>query len=230
MHQLIQQLKSDLNLWYIDDGTLGGDVQNLLSDVELIQSHGPPIGLFLNSGKCEIITDDLAIVHQVRQLLPDVIHIPTVNATLLGAPIGGSDITDAFLLTKVDELTRISERLKLLSMHDSFYLLKNCFTLPKLMYILRVAPCFHSSILNQYDNMLRLTLQSILNTVLTDTAWDQAKLPVKLGGIGILSARDVSLPAFIASVIGSASITTQLLLLSCYQIQLHVRLDYMTNF
>jgi hypothetical protein len=211
IHQLIQQLKSELNLWYIDDGTLGGDVQNLLSDVELIQSHGPPIGLFLNSGKCEIITDDLAIVHQVRQLLPDVIHIPSVNATLLGAPIGGSDITDTFLLTKVDELTRISERLKLLSMHDSFYLLKNCFTLPKLMYTLRVAPCFQSSILNQYDNVLRLTLQSTLNTVLTDSAWDQAKLPVKLGGIGILSARDVSLPAFIASVIGSASITTQLL-------------------
>ena len=35
---------------------------------------------------------------------------------------------------------------------------------------------------------------------LTDDGWRQAKLPVKHGGLGVLSASDIALPAFLASV------------------------------
>jgi len=35
---------------------------------------------------------------------------------------------------------------------------------------------------------------------LTDEGWHQAKLPVKHGGIGVLSASDLAPPAFLASV------------------------------
>ena len=41
---------------------------------------------------------------------------------------------------------------------------------------------------------------------LTDDGWRQAKLPVKHGGLGVLSASDIALPAFLASVFGSAEL------------------------
>ena len=47
--------------------------------------------------------------------------------------------------------------------------------------------------------------------VLSDEAWDQAKLLVKHGGLGITTASDVALPVFIASVIGSAELSLQIL-------------------
>jgi hypothetical protein len=76
---------------------------------------------------------------------------------------------------------------------------------------LRSAPCYDSNVLKTYDVIIRSTLQSILNVALTDDAWAQAKLPVKFGGLGVLAASEVALPAFIASVIGTADLTSSLL-------------------
>jgi hypothetical protein len=112
---------------------------------------------------------------------------------------------------KMEELQRLSDRLKLLSAHDAFYLLKNSFSLPKMVYTLRSAPCYDSNVRKTYDVIIRSTLQSILNVALTDDTWAQAKLPVKFGGLGVLAASEVALPAFIASVIGTADLTSSLL-------------------
>jgi len=78
------------------------------------------------------------------------------------------------------------------------------------MYTLRSAPCHDSQIINQYDDSIRSTLQAILNVTLTDDG-HQAKLPVKHGGLGVLSASDLALPAFLASVFGSAELSLKLL-------------------
>jgi len=101
---------------------------------------------------------------------------------------------------KLNEFQRLAERLKNLNTHDAFYLLKNCFSSPKLVYTLRSAPCYNSQIINHYDDSTR----SILQAILTDDGWHQAKLPVKHGGLSLLSASDLALPAFLASVLRSA--------------------------
>ena len=120
-------------------------------------------------------------------------------------------VIDSVPQQKLADLQRLADRLKLLSTHDGFFLLKNCFSLPKLMYTLRSAPCYDSPFIRQYDNLIRNTLQSILNVTLSDDAWSQSKLPVKLGGLGVLSASDIAVPAFIASVIGSADLALKVL-------------------
>jgi len=43
---------------------------------------------------------------------------------------------------------------------------------------------------------------------LTDEGWHQDKLPVKHGGLGVLSASDLALPAFLASAFISKTATT----------------------
>ena len=115
-------------------------------------------------------------------------------------------------MAKLSELQRLGERLKLLSAHDAFFLLKNCFSLPKLAYTLRCAPYYQSKLLSQYDDVMRNTLENVLNIQLSDTmTWAQAVLPVASGGLGVRLASDVALPAFLSSVVGSVSLLRQIL-------------------
>jgi len=75
------------------------------------------------------------------------------------------------------------------------------------MYTLRSVPCYDSQIINKYDDSIRNTLQAILNVTLTDEGWHHAKLPVKHGGLGVLSASDLALPAFLLTVFISKTAT-----------------------
>jgi len=52
---LISTLESELNVWFLDDGTLGGDLKNTcLSDLKKVITLGAEVGLQLNASKCEI--------------------------------------------------------------------------------------------------------------------------------------------------------------------------------
>lgn len=55
IHSMCSQLVSELNLFYLDDGTLGGSVEDLRHDLEVVKQKGAEIGLQLNSQKSEII-------------------------------------------------------------------------------------------------------------------------------------------------------------------------------
>ena len=57
--KLARSMTSEFNMWYLDDGTLGGHVSKLLNDLETVRRVGSSIGLLLNEDKCEIITDDV---------------------------------------------------------------------------------------------------------------------------------------------------------------------------
>ena len=46
--------KLDLSVWYLDDGTIVGDVQDVFKVFELLRSEGPAVGLHLNVAKNEI--------------------------------------------------------------------------------------------------------------------------------------------------------------------------------
>jgi len=52
---LISSLKARLNLGYLDDVTLGGQVEMVASDVTEILRAGSDLGMSLNVDKCELI-------------------------------------------------------------------------------------------------------------------------------------------------------------------------------
>ena len=54
---------------------------------------------------------------------------------LLGAPIGGVSAVDTILRSKLEVFRRLASRLKSLYAHDALFLLKNCFSTPKLLYM-----------------------------------------------------------------------------------------------
>ena len=95
-------------------------------------------------------------------------------------------------------LRTMGDRLKFFFSHDAI-LLRHSFAIPKLLYILRISPCFLSPSLQEYDNLLRSTVSSIVNIHFEDPAWSQAILPMKSGGLGIRSAVQLAHSAFLAS-------------------------------
>ena len=113
---------------------------------------------------------------------------------------------------KLEDLSRLTDKLKLLDNHEAFFLLKNCFSMPKIMYLLRCAPCFMCpDILKSFDMILRYSLQAVLNVTIDDRAWEVATLPVKLGGLGIRKASDLAVPTFLSSAFGSTAVAGTLL-------------------
>ena len=136
---------------YLDDVTLGGDCHDLLHDLKVIKD-AVKLGLTLNTAKCEINSQDMTTCGTLLVSLPGAQLVPTSHAQLLGSPLGDDASISAVLADNVEALRRLGERLKFLSAHDALVLLRNCFALPKLLYVLRTAPCFRSTTLQTYDD------------------------------------------------------------------------------
>ena len=204
---IVKRLSSPLNLWYLDDGTLGDSPFQVLADFELIQSEGIHIGLQVNDGKCEVVDPngccDLSCFENVQQ-------VDVTNLTLLGAPLGRQAMS-SFLGKKISELSSMGDRLSWISSHHALFLLKNCFTLPKLLYTLRTSPCFADPLLQSSDDLQIYLLRSLLNIRLDDRASQQASLPVRFGGIGIIKATSIASSAYISSKLSCVELEASLL-------------------
>ena len=121
---------------------------------------------------------------------------------ILGSPTG--ELCRKELLDeKIKELEKISDVIDKLDAHYGFYLLKNCFSMPKL-YFLRTSPCFlQNDFLERYNKLLRNSLCKVTNVKMDDNQFLQAVLPAAKGGLGVSSARLLPLTAFLASAVGA---------------------------
>ena len=95
--------------------------------------------------------------------------------------------------------------------HEALFLLMSFLAIPKLMFHLRVSPCFLSSITSKFDSTLQNLLSSFLNVSFCSAALDQAALPVRWGGLGIRSASILAPSAFLASTSACSALITSLL-------------------
>ena len=106
----------------------------------------------------------------------------------MGSPIGLS--TDESILGKIHDLRVLEDRVQYLHAQDALLLLHNSLAIPSLMYFLRILPCFLSSQLVEFDEVVKRILSCISNTSFSkdEFIWMQASLPVRLGGLGVHSA------------------------------------------
>ena len=210
-------MKSDLNVWYLDNGTITGDIKTVLVDyleiMKALKSHG----LAVNPTKCELhLTNSRSeeckdTLESFRRISPEVVLVDKANLTLLGAPIYPEGI-EAVLESKLENLELMAGRLAKIDRHSALYLLKNCFAMPKLTYLLRSSPCFlKPEILNRYDTIIKDALVKIMNVQLPDEAWSQATLPVAKGGLGLQPATEVVLAGYLSSVNATTGIVQSLL-------------------
>ena len=97
---------------------------------------------------------------------------------LLGSAILDQVVAKA-IANKLHTYHRMTHRLQQLDTHTGFFRLKNMFSLPRLLFLLRSSTCYrHSDDLANYDECTRNTAESICNVQFDDGGWKQAKLPV----------------------------------------------------
>ena len=106
----------------MDDGTMGGEVDTLVADFQILVVEGRKLGLVVNIAKREVITDYKEVLQEIRSIAPNIQHVKTASAMLLDAPIGDTQSVDDVLSAKLRELHRRSSRLTLL---NALFLLKN---------------------------------------------------------------------------------------------------------
>ena len=96
-----------------------------------------------------------------------------------------------------------------LDAHYGFFMMKNCFSLPKLLYFLRTSTCFnHPALMEKYDKTVRDGLFKVCNVNFYKISSTQMALPAEIGGLGVSSASLLALPAFLASGFGASDFLT----------------------
>ena len=58
IHQLCSRLKSKFSVFYLDDCSLGGSMEDVLHDLNIVECEGAELGLHLNYQKSEVICVD----------------------------------------------------------------------------------------------------------------------------------------------------------------------------
>jgi len=189
---IVERVQSKLNVWYMDDGTIGGEESVVVADFEMIKSEARKVGLEINMRKCEALNVN-------SPFLEDSIKLNNADFHLLGAPITKEATTQA-LSTKSIQLEKCLPHLKLLPRHHAFKILQVSFGTPNLMSVLRSSPCHEHPLLQKLERSLRRGVEDILNLSFTEDSWNLASLPVKLGGIGIRKPTTIALPAYLSSL------------------------------
>jgi len=177
-----------LCIWYLDDGTLVGTRTAVKSFIDRLSSIGPQLGLQMNLGKSELFwpsgdqhfADFLPELRRVSQ------HQPGLG--LLGSPVFG---TRGFFETMVDG--RVSEVLDLQARLEdlddpqiALHLLRSSASICKVNHLLRtVPPEFAAPAWQRFDEGLRHALGRLTRSSISDSAWLQASLPLRLGGLGL---------------------------------------------
>ena len=164
----ITKLRSDFSIFYLDDGSVGGNVDDVLHDLHLITEEAATVGLKLNLMKSELITDNAPSGEALLSVASESQVVPLSESTLLGTPIGGDELVDSTIITKIKSLELMGERLQILSSYDALLILRHSLAIPKVLYLLRTAPCFRSQQLEVFNQVLRNILSEVLNIDLSE--------------------------------------------------------------
>ena len=132
------------------------------------------------------------------------------DVILPGSPLTSTAIRPQ-LQHKLSIFKAMTEKLSILDGHPAYFILKNCFSMPKLMYLLRSSPTFqHPDLLPDFYDCLMSCESDICNVSFDGIGWIQATLPIRLGAIGLRRASDLALPAYLASIKASQSFISEI--------------------
>ena len=214
---IASRVDTEFNVWYLDDGTLGDSPEKVLSCVRVLVDDLRKVGLEVNHSKCELLIlnhtreDSLRTEGMFREIMPGLKVVQRSEATLLGAPLSGEGVSTV-LSGKSEDLERMVSRLRLIENHQAFALLKSCFALPRLQYVLRASPAYQCGEgLAEFDRVLVSALSTVTNVKFTGDSLVQAVLPVRSGGLGVRMSCDLALPAFISSIISTGALVQSIL-------------------
>jgi hypothetical protein len=157
-------LDSQLNIWYLDDGTLADYPEVVLSEVINLSKSC----LELNINKWEIFRcsgdTDLKGIKEFQNLAPGIKICDRGSLSLLGSPNFDQGFKNTVEKTRIT-VENLLNKAELLSRHVAYTLIKNCLFIPKFNFLLRTTPFWKFS---NYVNSIDSSIGRILNLRLTD--------------------------------------------------------------
>jgi hypothetical protein len=210
LHPILMGCTSEFRIGYLDDVTLGGLIQDVDGDVQRVRQEACLIGLDLNPGKCEIISN-ISESDAESLTFEGFKHVYWDEAELLGSPLTRGANQNRILEAKCSELAKAMTRSQLLDSHYSLSIISNCISAPKLLYIIRTSYCVDNDLLARFDVIVRAGLGEVLNVQLSDDQWLQSSLPVREGGLGVRSVVSLAPSAFLASAVSTRPLQQEIL-------------------
>ena len=224
LHPLLNNIRERVpgltaHAWYLDDGIFVGKEEDLEQVLDVLVREGPARGLVLSTTITSPDNPKTTVWSKEAEHCPPAlaaqgaVWVEEEGIVLLGAPIGSKGYVEKEVRRKVEKVREVTELLPLLQdPHTEFVLLRSCLSLPKLSFVLRTTDTTDlTHILRDFDIITRDGLARILGTTLDDKAWEQAKMPVSLGGMGLRAAEDHAPAAHAASVLASQPLLQGLL-------------------
>jgi len=120
----------------------------VLSNAAIIRNRLSSVGLEINNAKCELLIVNHTTSQERSQtttLFKDVFPYISISPPnlwyLLGSPLH-QESAPLHLEAKTKMFDNIIKNLELIKPLQAFFILKNCLSISKLIYLLRSAPCF----------------------------------------------------------------------------------------
>jgi hypothetical protein len=204
LHPLAQKIEAqfpelDLCVWYLDDGTIIGQVDDVHQVFVLLEREGPALGLHLNVKKNEIWWPNRA---STDPFPAEVDRIHGSGVKLLGAPIGTKAFTTNFVEKKLEALDEVCKALrKVDNAQIEFALFRGCLSYNKINHLLRTCPpdLLQDALVKFDDHFHNMVAEILRVPCLTEDQWDQASLPVKFAGLGVNQTKVIAASAYVGS-------------------------------
>ena len=215
-HILVVRIKEeapdlDLNVWYLDDGSLEGTAADLQKVIALLQREGAPLGIHINLTKTVVWSPDPSFDFD---LIPEGVRRESEGIVVLGAPIGTPEFIAAHVQSRIDEILFLYEEIMCLDeAHIQYFALRYCCLFPKFNFLLRVCdPVLIPVALRDLDAICWRAYKSLAgNAELSDLDMHRMGLRTALGGMCIPSASKRCLVAHLGSILDAHSLVSAIL-------------------
>ena len=205
--------KTLAHFWYLDDGTLIGDLESLRACLRHLIPRLASVGSVVDLAKTHLWGPGIPDRQFLGPLdpsdpfygLPIIPYDEGSGVLVLGCPISRPGSVQFSRDCAESTVAQNDAACRLLALFPDCQiqhsLLRHCLDACKVNYLLRVCPTGPlDDIWERADGVLRNTLDSILRTPLSDHQWTQACLPLSQGGLGIRTAVSSKGPARIAAL------------------------------
>ena len=163
VYEIARSLRSPINIWYLEDATIGGPVESVCENLRRIIVMPSDIGLGVNSLRTEasnVSCDNFqCVMLAIEYALSGVTAPIDINGCRTGVP------------KAVERLSAMSRRQESINVHPAFYL-RHYLSMSRILFKFRSSPCYrlHSE-LTQFDNRLRQAASTVCNVKFDDTWW-----------------------------------------------------------
>ena len=185
-------------IWYLDDGTIFGNLELLEVVLARLEQTLPRIGLELNLRKCVLVSScahgELSRFPHLAEVFLVDIRDESQGFKVLGVPMGGSHYVKEALAETTGKVEHFCKQLVDLE-HPKmgFILLRQRCGTCRVVHLLRAMdPNDTAQMVEAVDNAVMDSALAMLRAPCADQARVQLTLPLRLGGCGITRARDVA--------------------------------------